>query len=177
MPTPSAQISIAAGRKYACIKIQGRANFTLSPDFNAAFTRLRERGISYFIIELGGCALMDSTFLGNLAGFGLKLGQENGGLEKGCVELRNANSRIVELLENIGVLHLFACAQGELEAPEHLEACALQCVSATRQEVTQNCLAAHQTLMAINPDNVARFKDVAQFLAEDLARMTVDPGL
>jgi hypothetical protein len=29
-------------------------------------------------------------------------------------------------------------------------------------------LEAHQTLMAVNPENVIRFKDVTLFLAEDL---------
>jgi len=32
-------------------------------------------------------------------------------------------------------------------------------------------LEAHQTLMALNPENVARFKDVTQFLAEDLENL------
>jgi len=37
--------------------------------------------------------------------------------------------------------------------------------------LTRACLEAHETLMAINPENVARFKDVAMFLAEDLAKL------
>jgi anti-sigma B factor antagonist len=171
MSTPAAQISVMAGKQFACVKIQGRANFTASLDFSALLNQLRERGLNYFVIELSECALMDSTFLGVLAGFGLKMGNGNGHPATGCVELRNANARITELLENIGVLHLFKSAQGALESPEALEACAHLCREASRQEVTETCLKAHETLMAINPDNVARFKDVTKFLAEDLARM------
>ena len=33
------------------------------------------------------------------------------------------------------------------------------------------CLKAHQTLIALNPVNAQEFKDVAQFLAEDLQRL------
>ena len=114
---------------------------------------------------------MDSTFLGVLAGFGLKLAQVNGQPVGQGVELRNPNARIEELLENVGVLHLFKISAGELAAPETLEACAHQPVSATREDLTRTCLAAHELLMAINPENVARFQDVAKFLAEDLAKL------
>jgi hypothetical protein len=37
--------------------------------------------------------------------------------------------------------------------------------------MTEACLEAHRTLMNVNPGNVAKFKDVTQFLAEDLKRM------
>ena len=176
MNTPAANISVMAGKRFACVKIQGRANFAASLDFNLLLNQLRERGFNYFVIELSDCALMDSTFLGVLAGFGLKLSHSNGAHGAGCVELRNANSRIAELLENIGVLHLFKTAQGELESPEKLEAFAHECMAASRQEVTRTCLEAHKTLIEINPENEVRFKDVTKFLAEDLARMTKSEG-
>lgn len=176
MNTPAAQVSVMAGKRFACVKVQGRANFAASLDFNLLLNQLRERGFKYFVIELSDCALMDSTFLGVLAGFGLKLSQSNGSQNPGCVELRNANARISELLENIGVLHLFKTAQGELESPEQLEAFAHECIAASRQEVTRTCLEAHKTLIEINPENEARFKDVTKFLAEDLARMTKSEG-
>ena len=133
MNSPSAQISVLTGDRFACVKIQGRANFTSSIDFNTLVTQLRERGFNYFVIELSECSLMDSTFLGVLAGFGLKMTQPNGQPAGHCVELRNPNSRIEELLENIGVLHLFSVATGNLDAPENLEACTHQPTCATRE--------------------------------------------
>ena len=50
---------------------------------------------------------MDSTFLGVLAGFGLKAMPPAGDCAEHAIELRNANERLTELLENLGVLHLF----------------------------------------------------------------------
>ena len=41
----------------------------------------------------------------------------------------------------------------------------------TREEVTRTCLEAHKLLMEIDPDNVSKFKEVTQFLANDLKRM------
>lgn len=87
------------------------------------------------------------------------------------MELRNANARIDELLEHIGVLHLFKSTKGELQSEENLKTMSFECATASREEIATACLEAHQTLAAINPENVERFKDVTTFLAEDLARM------
>jgi len=44
-------------------------------------------------------------------------------------------------------------------------------ISPSHEQITRTSLEAHQTLMAMNPENVARFKDVAQFLVEDLKNL------
>lgn len=171
MSLPSAKISVLAGKKFACVKIQGRANFTSSIDFNTLLTKLREQGFTYFIIELSECSLMDSTFLGVLAGFGLKMEAGKPESNGNCVELRNANSRISELLENVGVLHLFKTTQGELNEAGCVATDDHKPVKSSREDLTRTCLEAHELLMTINPGNVERFKDVTKFLAEDLARL------
>jgi hypothetical protein len=48
-------------------------------------------------------------------------------------------------------------------------------INPTLEQITRTSLEAHQTLMAANPDNAARFKDVAQFLAEDLKNLENRP--
>lgn len=171
MNQPGANLMVLVGKHFACIKITGRANFNLSVDFKSLLTGLRQKGYGYFVIELSDCLLMDSTFLGVLAGFGLKMSQP--GVEGAArqVELRNPNARVTELLENLGVIHLFKISQGSLSAAEAVEACAPEPGHPSRAEITRACLEAHQTLMAINPDNVARFKEVARFLAEDLQKL------
>lgn len=37
--------------------------------------------------------------------------------------------------------------------------------------MARTSLEAHQTLMKINPANIPKFKDVAEFLAEDLKKL------
>jgi len=171
MSAPAANLSVLVGNHSACIRIVGRANFTLSIDFKALLVGLRQKGYNYFVIELSECLLMDSTFLGVLAGFGLKMSQPEGKVPACPVELRNPNARVTELIENVGVLHLFKVAQGPLSAAESLEACATETTHRSREEITRACLEAHQILMEINPDNVARFKEVTRFLAEDLQKL------
>jgi anti-sigma B factor antagonist len=171
MNTPAANLSVLVGDRFACVKIVGRANFTMSIDFKALLVCLRQKGYSYFVIELSECLLMDSTFLGVLAGFGLKMSQPEGIIPAGPVELRNPNARVTELIENVGVLHLFKVSQGTPTTAETLEACTTEAAHPSREEITRACLEAHQTLMEINPANVERFKEVARFLAEDLQKL------
>ena len=153
------------------IRIDGRACFQNSGCLSDFIGEMLRQGKKRFVLDFQTCTSMDSTFLGVLAGLGLKMNPDNTELASRHVELLNANPRITELLENVGVLHLFKSAHGPLASAEKLEACAHEHVGASREELTRACLAAHETLMAINPDNVARFKDVTKFLAEDLARM------
>jgi anti-anti-sigma regulatory factor len=170
MSNPSAKLSVLVGRDFACVKIAGRANFMSSPDFKTLIGELGRKGYNRFIVDLSECVLMDSTFLGVLAGFGLKTSP--GAMGGRCdIELANPNARVSELLENLGVLSLFKITTGPLQLPGSAESCTPELASPTQKEITRTSLEAHQTLMAANPDNVARFKDVTQFLAEDLKNL------
>jgi anti-sigma B factor antagonist len=162
----SASLSVLIGKNCAAIKIAGRANFSSSPDFKMLLAGLVEKGYAHFIIDLSECVLMDSTFLGVLSGFGLKL-NGNGTGERG-IQLLNANERVTELLENLGTLHLFTMKTGELKMPEDAKFCTPEPLNPTHEQIARTSLEAHQTLMAVNPENVIRFKDVTLFLAEDL---------
>ena len=153
-------------KDFVCVKIAGRANYVSSPDFKTLLNGLTGKGYRRFIIDLSECMLMDSTFLGVLAGFGLKMPPDNS--SQPGIELLNANARVAELLENLGVARLFKMTGGALQLPGDTKNGTPEPASPTREEVTRTCLEAHQTLMAMNPENAARFKDVAQFLAEDL---------
>ncbi len=163
----SANLSVLVGKKTACLRIAGRANFASSPDFRAVLSGLSEKGYKHFVIDLTDCVLMDSTFLGVLAGFGMKLNPKGAPAELG-IELLNATTRVSELLENLGAVHLFRLKNGAVEMPDDAKICEPASINPTHEQITRTSLEAHQTLMAMNPDNVARFKDVAQFLSEDL---------
>jgi anti-sigma B factor antagonist len=170
MPTSSAKLLVLVGREFACVKVSGRANFSFSPDFKVLLAGLAQKGYSHFIIDLSECVLMDSTFLGVLAGFGLKMNQGAAPNQRG-IELSNPNARITELLENLGALPLFKIITGPLPFPDDVQTSAPEPANPTHEEITRTCLEAHKILMTVNPDNVARFKEVTQFLAEDLENL------
>jgi anti-anti-sigma regulatory factor len=171
MSAPSAKMMVSIGERSAMVQIGGRANFTSSVDFKTLLDQLLQRGYTCFILDLTECVLMDSTFLGVLAGFGLKLNSPQSDQVERTIQLFNPNSRISELLENLGVLHLFKVTQGPCKTPDGATTKDVQSQNASREEVTRTCLEAHQTLMDISPGNVIRFKDVAAFLADDLKKM------
>jgi len=166
----SAKLLVLAEGNAACVKITGRANFTSSVDFRTFVNELYQSGFRRFVLDLSECVLMDSTFLGVLAGFALKMNGTSNGDCQGKIELLNPSTRIADILENLGVLALFDVTKGT-PVPLDARATLAEPCKPSREEVTRTCLEAHKTLMAINPDNVARFKDVTKFLAEDLKKI------
>ena len=170
MSTASARMLVWAGEKCSCVRIIGRANFTSSVDFKSLINELLQRGHRYFMLDLAECVLMDSTFLGVLVGFGKSLSTGNGDQGPRGIELLNANARIAELLETMGVLHLFKLTQGPLPLPEQAEVRPHTPGNPTKEEVTRTCIEAHKILSDLSPENAAKFKDVAQFLAEGLKK-------
>src|SRR5882757_9044062 len=121
MSTPSAQLLVYVTGHLACVKIVGRANFTTSIDFKTLVSELNQKGFTCYILDLTECVLMDSTFLGVLAGMGLKMNAaQNGDVNAKMIELLNPNERITELLENLGVLHLFKVVNHDDRLPGEL---------------------------------------------------------
>jgi anti-sigma B factor antagonist len=176
MGLPPAKLLVWVAERLACIKIEGRANFSSSIDFKVLINELQQKGFHCYIIDLSECVLMDSTFLGVLAGFGLKMGQDPSTTNGQTIELFNPNPRISELLDNLGVLHLFKVFNGSLSLPQEMAAHVPAAVAApSPEELKRNCLEAHRILMNISPDNVPKFKEVAQFLAEDLKKDKTSP--
>ena len=163
-------ISVSVAPSAGLIKIEGRANFSSSVDFKAVINGLAERGIDHFILDLTRCVLMDSTFLGVMAGLGMKFNGSRNGEKATTIELLNPSNRISDLLENLGVAHLFKVICGpELEG-NGLAPLEQSKNAPNRKEISRHCLDAHRTLMEINHENIEKFKDVAQFLAEDLKK-------
>ena len=173
MNTPTTMLKVLVGDRFACVKVAGRANFSSAVDFKNVLAGLEQKGYPYVVIELSECPLMDSTFLGVLAASGLRRRPANGECETQAIEIRNASERLLELLENLGVLHLFKTCNGDLPKCQQIESSPCQ---PSREALTQASLEAHQVLMDLNPENVARFKDVTRFLAEDLAKLKNGPG-
>src|ERR1051326_8616003 len=100
MKTPVPNLVVSVGDKNAWIRISGRASFNSSVDFKLLVNNLSQKGFSRFVLDLTDCPLMDSTFLGVLAGLGLKFGAARNGNAHPSLELLHPNARILDLLEN-----------------------------------------------------------------------------
>ena len=172
MSTPSATMLVAIIDKLVLVKISGRATFNTSVDFKSLLTELQHRGYRAFALELSDCTLMDSTFLGVLAGTGLHMAEADAAAGNSPIQLLNARPRILDLLENLGVTHLFAICTQPVPDFTKFEAVPTGASTPTREQISRTCLEAHELLMAINPDNIPKFQDVTRFLAEDLKKIT-----
>ena len=176
-PNPTARnasaIGVAIVEPTAFVKIAGRANFTSSIDFKTLVTELRTRGINHFVLDLGECVTMDSTFLGVLAGLVMRNAD---GVETSVpgeslqFDLLNPNPRISDLLDNLGVIHMFTVRHQSIPCTALFEPVNNKHPAPTKEEISRNCLEAHEVLMRVNPDNIPKFKEVTRFLAEDLRK-------
>src|SRR5688572_19636897 len=110
MSNGPANLSVWVGDQMVCIRIAGRASFHCSVDFKTLIHSLRQQGHTRFVLDLSECQLMDSTFLGVLAGLGLKFKEQNGSAQA-SIELLNPSQRISDLLDNLGISHLFEIVQ------------------------------------------------------------------
>jgi anti-sigma B factor antagonist len=185
MTSPSsAKLLVLVTGQWACIKIVGRANFSSSLDFKTLVNMLEQQHYDCFVLDLSDCMLMDSTFLGNLAGFALEVnnpangngncnGNGNGHSAGHPVELLNPNPRIMELLDSLGMTHLFTIIKGTFTPPKNCSSMDVaEMPRPTHDELKTNCARAHEILMALDPANIDRFKDVQLFLSEQQKKNT-----
>lgn len=125
------------------------------------------RGYREFIIDLADCAMMDSTFMGTMAGVALRLKD----LGHGRLHVVHCGERSRDLLTGLGLDQIFtihangsAAPQCELLDREEPVAGAAE----KKAEQKQDMLEAHEALCDAAPENIARFKDVLDYLREDL---------
>lgn len=162
-----AQLSVCVNDTTAIVKIAGRASFAVSVDFKKLIHHLLERGTTRIVLDLTDCQLMDSTFLGILASIGFQSAAVRPHAPP-SIELFHANQRVTDLIDNLGVSHLFETVHRPTSETDFQPV--TPDANTTRHETTLTCLEAHQRLMQANPANIAKFKDVTQFFADDLKK-------
>ena len=165
-PTTSS-LSVCVRDHAACVKVAGRANFTSSVDFKKLIQQLQDDGCDSIVLDLSECQLMDSTFLGVVAGIAFKCDAQRNGGSRCCLKLFNPTERVIELLDNLGVLSSFTIVQ---DPPNLGRFEPFQKSDTTRIELNRTCLEAHKTLMNVSPENERRFKDATEFFEQNLRK-------
>ena len=169
MDSSDTPLLVAQNDDVICIKIKGRATVKTSVPLKALMEERRANGIVHYILALDECLVMDSTFLGVLANQAFELVED--GDPKGSIQLLNPNERLLGLLDNLGVLELFHVVHQEVSPDQHsYESVKGSLESGTKTEMTETSLNAHRALIALNPANEAKFKDVTRFLEDELNR-------
>ena len=164
----SPSILVGCNQKVVCIRVQGKGSFQNSTGIKSFATAMIHRGHRDFVVDLADCPVMDSTFMGTLTGVALRLRE----LGQGGVHVINSNERNTDLLEGLGLDQILSVENGHngtdadtigMEVRETLPA-----ESSTQRATAETMIAAHQALVDADPQNFGKFKDVIDYLKQDL---------
>ena len=176
-------ISVGCTGNRVYVRVVGRGTFQNSQPLRGFALDMIDRGCKEFIVDLGQCQGMDSTFLGVLAGIGLRL-RQNG--NHGQVHILNVNSSNMELLQTLGLDRLFnmdnPMIDGSKNSPpagtdfQRLPDSDVNVVGKplNKNETTDLMLEAHDNLVRCDDRNAPKFKDLTKFLREKIERRDAD---
>lgn len=159
----NASILVGTANKTVWIKVEGKGSFLNSAGMKDFSKEMVNRGHREFVVDLKNCPVMDSTFMGTLAMIALRLRD----LGQGCLRVVNPNERNRDLLTNLGLDQLFEMDDGGTTAANAAQQ-PLNGGSEGKSAQAQTMLDAHQALVDANPENLTKFKDVLEYLKQDL---------
>jgi anti-sigma B factor antagonist len=143
------------------IRVEGRASFQNSGCLRDFVSEMLVRGKTRFVLDFKGCASMDSTFLGVLAGAAIELRKS---APEGSLVVARAGTRNLELMRNLGLHRLLTIDTGETVVGFQQCDTALQCRRLTEAENARLVLEAHENLISADEGNRTKFQDVVTFL-------------
>ena len=156
-------ILVGTANRTVWVRVEGKGSFLNSTGLKEFAKEMVNRGYREFVVDLKGCPVMDSTFMGTLAGVALRLRE----LGQGHLRVVNLNERNQDLLSNLGLDQLFVMGgEGAASATDAQKPLPGGAPDKTAQ--AQTMLEAHEELVEANPDNAAKFKDVLEYLKQDL---------
>jgi anti-anti-sigma regulatory factor len=166
MAAPAPQLLLATCEGAACFRVLGKPSLDLSGRLREAASGLVSAGHVRIVVDLTACPSVDSTFIGVL----LFLTKLTGRLPApGRVILLAPCELVQHQLDSLGVLNRFDRVDRN-EAG--LDFSAVPVDSAGKEATTRVCLQAHQDLIEASAANAAKFKDVVEYLQNDLRRLT-----
>ena len=143
------------------VRVDGKGSFLNSGNFKQFAREMVDRGYREFVVDLVDCVMMDSTFMGTMAGLALRLKE----LGQGHLRVVHCGERSRQLLSGLGLDQLFQISSNGARAPE----CGgLATKTLEKKEQAKEMLAAHEALCEAAPENLLRFKDVLDYLKQDL---------
>jgi anti-sigma B factor antagonist len=172
-------ISAGCGDGEIYIRVVGRGTFQNSQPLRRFADEMIESGCRDFVIDLAQCQGMDSTFLGVLAGVGLRLKHDALG---GAIHVIHASDSQRDLMHTLGLDRLFRVETDDQFAAAHapnpdedfelLPETDLTNLShaASRDDVAELMLEAHDDLVRTDASNRDRFSEVTRCLRDRLAK-------
>ena len=147
------------------VRVAGRGSFLNSGGVKEFAREMVNRGYREFVFDLQDCEMMDSTFMGTMAGMALRLKE----LGQGRLHVVHCGQRSRDLLSGLGLDQIFDIHANGAAAPQcDLLAKGAETEKSEKREQAGTMLAAHEALCEAAPENLTRFKDVLEYLKQDL---------
>jgi anti-sigma B factor antagonist len=143
------------------VRIEGRANFQNSGCVRDFITAMMAQGRRRFAFDFQGCAGMDSTFLGVLAGAAIELRKQADG---GSLVIGRVGARNLELMRNLGLHRILTIDPGETPLAQMRCDTPLEAKKCSEIESARQVLEAHENLVAADEANREKFQDVLAYL-------------
>ena len=162
-------IQVGVNGSVVWVRVAGRGSFLNSGSLKEFAREMVNRGYREFVFDLEECVMMDSTFMGTMAGMALRLKE----LGEGSLHVIHCGERSRELLSGLGLDQIFDIQVDGAEAPQ-CEALTqsigdpAEKSTAAKREQVGTMIEAHEALCQAAPKNLTRFKDVLEYLKQDL---------
>ena len=162
-------IRVGVNGSVVWVRVAGRGSFLNSGSLKEFAREMVNRGYREFVFDLEECVMMDSTSMGTMAGMALRLKE----LGEGSLHVIHCGERSRELLSGLGLDQIFDIQVDGAEAPqcealtETIGDPAEKSTAAKREQVG-TMIEAHEALCQAAPKNLTRFKDVLEYLKQDL---------
>lgn len=171
---PADAVYVALAGRYALVKVAGRGSFKVSASLKQFAESVIRKELPLMLVDMTQCIGMDSTFMGVLAGVASRLKAS-----RGEVVLANCSARTRGLLATLGLDQLIS-AYETADTPSRLAAMIegraprqeLSPAATQDVETVKTMLDAHQHLVDLVPENLPQFKDVLDYLREEVERKT-----
>lgn len=161
--TENDTIDVGAVDDIQWVRVKGKGSFLTSPPLKAHVEGRIDDGISRFVVDLGDCPAMDSTFMGTLAGLAMRLAK----VEEGRLELADVSDRNRQSLEDLGLDVLIGIDPEDAEWRGSIKdiRSELEPLEADADESdAKHVLEAHRKLCVANANNVQKFSTVLDVL-------------
>ncbi|MGC6467685.1 MAG: STAS domain-containing protein [Akkermansiaceae bacterium] len=162
----SADIFVGKFESFFWIRVNGRGTFQISPLIKEALEQEASSGWPDYVIDLEECPGMDSTFMGTLAGIGMRLQK----LKEGRLSILGTDAKNRNSLEELGLDYLMEIEpegrawEGRLD---EIRAGLNQFFGEEENSGEDHILESHENLCEADSSNQERFKTVLEVMGSN----------
>lgn len=157
-------IEVGISNHKAFVRVKGRGDFQNSQVLKEFIHSTLEKNLTDIFIDLKECKTMDSTFMGVLAGTALQLKNKH----QKKLTLFHVEEHNMKLLTTLGIHIFMNIVANDLAGPAEFQP--LPQIHSSKETIAKEMLNAHAILMDISEENRVKFKDVYEYLKEEIKK-------